>query len=98
MTDNSKSKSKKRGSLGGAVVGGMVAGPIGAVVAGSALGKTRTKTTGTTVSKQIPTCTHLGVLVNINGFVSEVVFISSQVDQSSITFSRAQSDAQNLIS
>lgn len=97
-TDNSKSKSKKHGSLGGAIIGGMVAGPIGAVVAGSALGKTKTKTTGTTVSNQIPTCTHLGVLVNINGFVSEVVFISSQVDQSSIAFSRAQSDAQNLIS
>lgn len=97
-TDNSKSKSKKHGSLGGAVVGGMVAGPIGAVVAGSALGKTKTKTTGTSVSNQIPTCMHLGVLVNINGFVSEVVFISSQVDQSSTAFSRAQSDAQNLIS
>lgn len=80
------------------MVGGMVAGPIGAVVAGSALGKTKTKTTGSTVSNQIPTCTHLGVLVNINGFVSEVVFISSQVDQSSMIFSKAQSEAQNFIS
>lgn len=97
-TENTKSKSKKHGSLGGAVVGGMVAGPIGAVVAGSALGKTKTKTTGSTVSKQIPTCTHLGVRVNINGFVSEVVFISSQVDQSSMIFSKAQREAQNLIS
>lgn len=97
-TENTKSKAKKHGSLGGAVVGGMVAGPIGAVVAGSALGKTKTKTTGSTVSNQIPTCTHLGVLVNINGFVSEVVFVSSQVDQSSMTFSKAQSEAQNFIS
>lgn len=97
-TDNLRSKSKKHGSLGGAVVGGMVAGPVGAVVAGSTLGKTKTKTTGTTISNQIPTCIHLGVLVNINGFVSEVVFISSQVDQSSTAFSRAQSDAANLIS
>lgn len=97
-TDNSKSKSKKHASLGGAVVGGVVAGPIGAVVGGSALGKTKTKTTGSSVSNQIPTCTHLGVMVNINGFVSEVVFISSQIDQSSMTFSRAQSDAQNFIS
>lgn len=38
------------------------------------------------------------MLVNINGFVSEVVFISSQVDQSSMTFSKAQSEAQNFIS
>lgn len=96
--DNSKSKSKKHTSLGGAFVGGMVAGPIGAVVAGSALGKTTTKTTGRAFSNQIPTCTHLGVLVNLDGFVSEVVFISSEVDQSSLTFSRAQSDAQNFIS
>lgn len=97
-TNTEKSKSKKHGSLGGAVVGGAVAGPVGAVVAGSVLGKTKTKTKGSTVSNQIPTCTHLGVLVNINGFVSEVVFISSQVDQSSIIFTKAQNDAQNFIS
>lgn len=97
-TTTEKSKSKKHGSLGGAVVGGAVAGPVGAVVAGSVLGKTKTKTKGSTVSNQIPTCTHLGVLVNINGFVSEVVFISSQVDQSSIIYAKAQNDAQNFIS
>ena len=97
-TDNSKSTSRKHASLGGAVVGGMIAGPIGAVVGGSALGKTKTQTTGSTVTNQIPTCTHLGVLVNMNGFVSEVVFISSQVDQSSMAFSKAQSEAQNFIS
>lgn len=97
-TDNSKSQSKKNTSLGGALVGGAVAGPIGAVVGGSALGKTKTTTTGSSVSNQIPTCIHLGVKVNINGFVSEVVFISSQVNQDSMTFSRAQSDAQKFIS
>lgn len=38
------------------------------------------------------------MLVNINGFDSKVVFISSQVDQSSMAFSKAQSEAQNFIS
>ncbi|MCR5793119.1 MAG: hypothetical protein K6G65_08115 [Lachnospiraceae bacterium] len=97
-TENTKTKSKKHASLGGAVVGGVIAGPIGAVAGGVGLGKTKGKTTGTTVSKQIPTCTHLGVMVNIDGFVTEVVLISSQVDQSSQSFSKAQSEAQTLVS
>lgn len=96
-TEQSSSKSKKSASLGGAVAGGILLGPVGAVVGGVGLGKTKTKGTGSTVSNSIPTCTHLGVLVNIDGFVSEIVFISSQVDQSSLSFSRAQSEAQNLI-
>lgn len=91
----SNSKSKKHVSLGWAVAGGVVAGPVGAVVAGSTLGKTKTK--GSSVSNQIPTCDHLGVFVTIDGFVQEVVFISSPVDQTSPAFSRAQRDAQNLI-
>ena len=91
----SNSKSKKHVSLGWAVAGGVVVGPVGAVVAGSTLGKTKTK--GSSVSNQIPTCDHLGVFVTIDGFVQEVVFISSPVDQTSPAFSRAQRDAQNLI-
>lgn len=80
----SNSKSKKHVSLGWAVAGGVVAGPVGAVVAGSTLGKTKTK--GSSVSNQIPTCDHLGVFVTIDGFVQEVVFISSPVDQTSPVF------------
>lgn len=97
-TEQSKSKSKKHASLGGAVAGGLILGPVGAVVGGVGLGKTKTKTNGSTVSNQIPTCTHLGVMVNIDGFTSEITLISSQVDQSSFTFSKAQGEAQTLIS
>ncbi len=96
-TENTKTQSKKHASLGGAVVGGMILGPVGAVAGGVGLGKTKGKTTGRTVSKQIPTCTHLGVMINIDGFISEIVLISKQVDQSSFVFSKAQSDAQNII-
>lgn len=92
-TENTQTTSKKHASLGGAVAGGLILGPVGAVVGGVGLGKTKGKTTGTTVSNQIPTCTHLGVMVNIDGFVSEVVLIANQVDQSSFSFSKAQSDA-----
>ena len=96
-TENTQTTSKKHASLGGAVAGGLILGPVGAVVGGVGLGKTKGKTTGTTVSNQIPTCTHLGVMVNIDGFVSEVILIANQVDQSSFSFSKAQSDAQNII-
>lgn len=91
-----QSKSKKHASLGGAVAGGIILGPVGAVAGGVGLGKTKTK--GSSVSNQIPTCTHLGVLINVNGFVSEIVLIASQVDQSGYVFSRAYSEAQNIIS
>lgn len=96
-TENTQTTSKKHASLGGAVAGGLILGPVGAVVGGVGLGKTKGKTTGTTVSNQIPTCTHLGVMVNIDGFVSEVILIANPVDQSSFSFSKAQSDAQNII-
>lgn len=96
-TEQLHSKSKKHASIGGAVVGGMILGPVGAVAGGVGLGKTKTKTSGSTVSNQIPTCIHLGVTVNIDGFISEIVLISSQVDQASVAFNKAQSEAQALI-
>lgn len=89
-------KSKKRASFGGAIVGGMIAGPIGAVAGGSALGKTKTESNS--ITNQITTCSHLGVLVNIDGFVSEIVLIINQVDKSSLQYSNAQVQAQTIIS
>lgn len=97
-TSNEKTKKKKHASLGGAVAGGLILGPVGAVAGGVGLAKTKRKTTGSTVSNQIPTCMHLGVQVNIDGFVSEVVLLSHQVDQSGIVFHKAQVSAQNLVS
>lgn len=90
-----KGKTKKHGSLGGAVVGGVLLGPAGAIVGGVGLGKKEHITTSET--NQIPTCNHLGVLVNLDGFTSEVVLIPEPVDQSSKIFFQAQNEAQALI-
>lgn len=95
--ESSKTKSKKHASLGGAVAGGMLFGPLGAAVGAVGLGEMDGKTTGTTVSDQIPTCTHLGVMVNIDGFMSEVVLLSNQVDQTSAAFINARNEAQSII-
>lgn len=95
--ESSKTKSKKHASLGGAVAGGMLFGPLGAAVGAVGLGEMDGKTTGTTVSDQIPTCTHLGIMVNIDGFMSEVVLLSNQVDQTSAAFINARNEAQSII-
>lgn len=95
--ESSNTKSKKHVSLGGAVAGGMLFGPLGAAVGAVGLGEMDGKTTGTTVSDQIPTCTHLGVMVNIDGFMSEVVLLSNQVDQTSAAFINARNEAQSII-
>ena len=95
--ESSKTKSKKHASLGGAVAVGMLFGPLGAAVGAVGLGEMDGKTTGTTVSDQIPTCTHLGVMVNIDGFMSEVVLLSNQVDQTSAAFINARNEAQSII-
>ena len=96
-TGKINSKEKNHASLGGAAAGAFVGRVPGAIIGGTVLGKTKTKTTGSTTSNQIPTCTHLGVLVNIDGFTSEITLLSSQVDQSSWTFQTAESNAQKII-
>lgn len=98
-TGTNNVKSKKHASLGGAVVGGLAFGALGAVVGGSALGKTTSKgnTRQTTTSNDIPVCYHLGVLVNINGFNTEIVILSNTVDQNSPTYNNAVQKAQNII-
>ena len=91
-----QAKTKKKASLGGAIVGGMVAGPVGAVIGGSSMGKT--KTVGSAVSNQIPTCTHMGVMVNLDGFVQEIPIITYTIDQSGFAFSSAQNKANDIVS
>ena len=89
-------KSKKHGSLGGAVAGGLLLGPVGAVVGGSALGKTTSK--GNSISNSIPTCNHIGVIVDIDGFKSEVILLNNTVDQSSSVYKRALQNAEEMVS
>lgn len=88
-------QSKKNASLGGALVGGALLGGAGAMAGGIGLGKTKTK--GQWVSNQIPTCMHLGVLVDVEGFVTEISILDTQVDQSSDEFTNAYNLAQNIV-
>lgn len=88
-------KSKKHVSLGKAVVGGALLGPIGAV-AGGAMGKTTTK--GNSKSDSIPTCNHIGVIVDLDGFKNEIVILNKTVDQSSSAYMNALQDAEEIVS
>lgn len=88
-------RSKKHVSLGKAVVGGALLGPVGAI-AGGAMGKTTTR--GNSVSNSIPTCNHIGVIVDIDGFKSEVILLNNTVDQSSATYKKALQNAEEIVS
>lgn len=90
-------KTKKHASFGGAVMGGFIAGPIGAVAGASSLGKSSSNANETYVSNEIPICFHLGVLINLNNFITEVVFISSETEQTSKKFNNIQIETQNFI-
>ena len=98
-TETSKGKSRKHASLGGAVAGGLILGPVGAVVGGSALGKTTSKGTTNVItnSNAIPTCYHIGINVDLNGFTTEIVLLSNTVDQSSNVYNNTINDAQLII-
>ena len=95
VVTTSTGKSKKHISLGGGLLGAAVAGPIGAAVGGSVLGKTKSK--GQTFSSSIPTCNHIGVNVNANGFISEIVLLSGNVDQSSQICEKVLKIAQEIV-
>lgn len=95
VVTTSTGKSKKHISLGGGLIGGALAGVPGAVIGGSVLGKTKSK--GQSFSSSIPTCNHIGVNVNINGFVSEIVLLSGDVDQSSQICEKVFEIAQQIV-
>lgn len=89
-------KSKKHASVGGALAGGLFFGPVGAIVGGTALGKTTHK--GQTNTNSIPTATHIGVIIDVNGFNNEVSLLDRTVDQDSMTFVATIQKAQQIIS
>ena len=96
-TNNEKTKSKKHVSAGGALIGGAVAGVPGAVIGGVGLGKTTSKTQGKMTSTQIPMCTHLGVNVDIDGFITEIVISPYSVEQNSISYGTIINKAESTI-
>ncbi len=89
------STTKKNPSVGGAVAGGLIGGKTGAVIGGAALNKARTTTHAYTNS--IPTCSHMGVIIDVDGFKQEVVMINLQIDKSSQLYMSAYNEAQHII-
>ena len=95
VVSTEKGESKKHASLGGGLVGGIIGGVPGAIIGGVGLGKTTSN--GQTTQNEIPICTHIGVMININGFVSEIVLLNKQVELTDSDFEKAQKEAQNII-
>ena len=88
-------QSKKNASIGGAMLGGLVGGSFGATIGGSSLGKSNTKTSS--ITNQIATCQHLGVMVQLDDQVKEIVLIDNEVDQASNRFIEKYKEAQTII-
>ena len=95
VVTHEEGKSRKHASVGGAVVGGLMFGAVGAIVGGTALGKTTHNSN--TNTNNIPTANHLGVIVDIDGFKSEIVLLNETVDQDSGEFRDAIKKAQTII-
>ena len=89
-------KSRKHASVGGALVGGLCFGAVGAIVGGAALGKTTHQ--GTVDTNNIPTATHIGVVIDINGFINEIPLLDKTIDQDSKEFISTVRKAQDIIS
>lgn len=89
------STTKKNPSIGGAVAGGLIGGKAGAVIGGAGLNKARTTTHAYTNS--IPTCNHIGVVIDVDGFKQEVIVINLEIDQSSNAYISAHNEAQHII-
>lgn len=103
VTTTEEGEEKRSLSVGGAIAGGIIAGPIGAVAGAVAFGK-KTKEPDSTHThtyveeRQEPSCDYLSVKINLDGFISEEVFISSQVKQNSSIYRQAFKEAQGLVS
>ena len=89
------STTKKNPSIGGAVAGGLIGGKAGAAIGGAGLNKARTTTHAYT--KSIPTCNHIGVVIDVDGFKQEVIVINLEIDQSSNAYISAHNEAQHII-
>lgn len=89
------SKTKKKPSIGGAVAGGIIGGRAGAVAGGVALNKA--KTTSHAYTNSIPTCTHMGVIIDVDGFKQEVVLINREIAKSGKRYLSIYNEAQNVI-
>lgn len=89
-TENGESKTKGEISACGAAFGSF--GIMG--------GRTRgtTTTSNKSVSNSIPTCNHIGVVIDINGFKSEVVLLNRTVDQSSRVYITSLQRAEEIVS
>lgn len=102
-TSTTTGKSKKHASLGGALAGAIVTYPvsarIGALVGGTTLGKKTKKEQTNTVtnSNEIPTCYHIAVSVNLNGFNTEITLLSRTVDQTNPIYNNIMNNAQLIV-
>ena len=88
---------KRKPSVGGAVVGGLVGGVVGAAVGAAVFSKKTTSGGKTVQGNHIPTCTHIGVKVNLDGFGYEIPILNHTVDQGTPEFANAMAEAAMLV-
>ena len=83
------------------MTGGGLGVHVGRVTVGTGRGHgqsvTNTKSRSVTQINTIPTCDHLGIEVDLDGFVNEILILTGSVDQDSRQFAQAMNLANTLI-
>ncbi len=97
VVDNRRLVGRQKTSIRGTILGGIAGGFLGAALGGLIMGHTEYVTEGRVYEQRIPMCTHLGVLVKVNGRIMEIRLISSPIKKAAMRVKNATAEAKLIV-